>query len=449
VGEFYRVLASLRQEDRIRRAQYQRLVRQAVAAATAGRSKPDGSGGQMISGLPRALWLVVLGIFVNYVGYGAILPFEVIYLHDGRGFSLVVAGLVVSLITGVAVVVAAPVGTLIDRLGARAIAAAGAGALAVGYTGLALARSPVLAVAAAVIAGAGNGALNPSQSTLLVTLTPPRLRHRGTAVARVSANIGAGLGGALGGLVAAHGLAGFVALLLANAVSYLILMAVVLAVVRDEVRPQQTPRGYALVLRDRAFVHLAVVNVALIAVGWGAFTWLVPPYASGQFGLSAPLIGLLLLANTGTVAVAQIPIARLAEGRHRVAMMAWAAAAFVVACLLVVLADGWLATYPALLAATILVGVGECLHTTVLMPLTADLAPDSLRGRYMASMGLSWWVGLAIAPALAAPFLEQSPLAVFLAAAAVALAAGTAALRLNRRLPAAARLTPSAVGADR
>src|SRR5262245_65655799 len=52
-------------------------------------------------GLSRELWLVVLGMFLNYLGYGAVLPFEVIYLHDGRGFSLGVAGLVVGLCTGV------------------------------------------------------------------------------------------------------------------------------------------------------------------------------------------------------------------------------------------------------------------------------------------------------------------------------------------------------------
>ena len=47
-------------------------------------------------GLSRELWLVVLGIFLNALGYGAVLPFEVIYLHDGRGFSFDVAGFVVA-----------------------------------------------------------------------------------------------------------------------------------------------------------------------------------------------------------------------------------------------------------------------------------------------------------------------------------------------------------------
>ena len=155
-------------------------------ASRAGRLRlPAGSLG---SGLSRELWLVEAGIFLNMLGYGAVLPFEVIYLHDGRGFSLGVAGLVVGTITGVAVVTAPAAGPLIDRFGAR-VTSVGAGvALAAGYAGLAFARSPSQAFAAAVLAGAGNGALNPSQSTLLATLAPADLRHRATAVSRVARN---------------------------------------------------------------------------------------------------------------------------------------------------------------------------------------------------------------------------------------------------------------------
>jgi MFS family permease len=98
----------------------------------------------------------------------------------------------------------------------------------------------------------------------------------------------------------------------------------------------------------------------------------------------------------------------------------------------------------ALLAASMLVAVGECFHTSALMPLVADLAPPGLRGRYMASMGLSWWVGLALAPTLGLPLLSVSPTAAFLTAAVVAMAAGASALALERRLPAPSRLTPRA-----
>ncbi len=39
-------------------------------------------------GLPTELWVVSVGIFLNSLGWAAVLPFEIIYLHDGRGFSL-------------------------------------------------------------------------------------------------------------------------------------------------------------------------------------------------------------------------------------------------------------------------------------------------------------------------------------------------------------------------
>ena len=401
-------------------------------------------------GLSRELWIVEAGIFLNMLGYGAVLPFEVIYLHNGRGFSLGVAGLVVGAITGVAVVTAPLAGPVIDRFGARAITAAAGGALAAGYAGLAFARSPAQALAAAACAGAGNGALNSGQSTLLATLAPASLRHRATGVSRAAGNAGIGIGGALGGLVAVYGLTGFVALFLANAITYLVYVGVLLAVVRDGARPQPAAGGYRLVLRDRAFVHLAVTNVAMIAVGWGVFTWLLPPYARNEIGISTPLIGLLLLANAATVTVAQLPIARLAEGRRRAVLIALAAAIFVGACLLV-LAAGPRAgvAYPAMTVAVIAVAIGECCYTTALMPLVADLAPAGLRGRYMGAMGLSWWIGLAAAPTLGIQLLSLSPAAAFLTAAAVAVAAGVSALALERRLPDAARLTPRPGAAPR
>ena len=400
-------------------------------------------GARISFGLSRELWLIEAGVFLNMLGYGAVLPFEIIYLHNGRGFSLGVAGLVVGTITGVAVVVSPTAGQLIDRFGAR-LTAIGAGvALAAGYGGLAFVHTPAEAFAAAACAGAGNGALSPSQTTLLTTLAAPDVRHRVTAVSRVAGNAGIGIGGALGGLVAAHGLAGFVVLFLVNAVTYLVYVAVLAVVVRENPRREPVRGGYRLVLRDRAFVHLAVTDVAMIAIGWGVFTWLLPPFAQNDLGLSTTRIGLLLTVNALAVVVAQVPVARLAEGRRRALLMALAGALFCGACLLVEVAEASRATaYAILVTAVIAVGLGECLHTTALTPLVADLAPAHLRGRYMAVIGLCFWIGLAVAPTGGTALLSVSPTAAFGVAAAVALAAAVSMLRLERRLPEAARLTP-------
>jgi hypothetical protein len=44
-------------------------------------------GARISFGLSRKLWLIEAGVFLNMLGYGAVLPFEIIYLHNGRGFS--------------------------------------------------------------------------------------------------------------------------------------------------------------------------------------------------------------------------------------------------------------------------------------------------------------------------------------------------------------------------
>ena len=341
-------------------------------------------------GMPSGLWVVQAGIFLNALGWGAVLPFEIIYLHSGRGFSLATAGAVIGVVTGLAVLASPAAGPVIDRVGARATAVGGGVALAAGYGGLAAAHRPWQAFAAAVAAGVGNGALQPSQSALLAALAPPGLRHRVIAVSRVATNVGFGLGGGLGGLVAAHGLTGLVALFLANAASYLLYVAVLTTAVAAEPRVEPMPGGYRHVLRDGAFVWLAGINVAIIAVGWGFFSWVVPQYAHADLGISPALIGLLLLTDAFAVAI----------------------------------------------------GIGECFHTTAIMPLVADMAPAALRGRYMAAVGLSWWIGLALAPTIGTRLLAVSPAAALLPAAGLAVAASLGALALGRRLPVAISRTP-------
>jgi MFS family permease len=393
--------------------------------------------------LSRELWIVQAGIFLNMLGYGAVLPFEMIYLTDGRGFSTGTAGVVVGALSGVAVVSAPCAGPLIDRCGARTMTVLGGVALALGYGGLALATRPAPALAAAAVAGLGNGVLNPSQSALIAALTPSETRHRAVAISRVATNAGIGLGGSLGGLTAAHGLDGLVTAFSAMAATSLLYAGLIITLVAETHTAQRPSGGYRVVLRNRAFVRLTLINIAMIAVGWGVFSWLVPLFATHQLDVGTELIGLVLAANAVTVVVAQVPIARLAEGRRRVVMISVGGLLFAMACLIVIGADvAGHAALPALLGASVLVALGECFHTSALMPLVADLAPTSLRGRYMAAMALTWWIGLTLAPTLGGPLLSASPRGVLLAAAALAAAAAAAALALQGKLPERARLTP-------
>jgi MFS family permease len=243
--------------------------------------------------------------------------------------------------------------------------------------------------------------------------------------------------------VADFGHNGFVVLFLANAVTYLLYLAILIVAVRDDVPPEPVAGGYPQVFRDRAFLRFALTNVAMIAVGWGVLAWIVPPYAR-ELGIAPGLIGLLFLANAATVVLAQLPIVKAAEGKSRVGALSLGAGTWVIACLVAVVAQAGspALAFVCLVVAAIAFGIGECLHATAFMPLVADLAPPALRGRYMATAGLSWWVGLAAAPTLGGQLLAVSAPLVLMAGAALAALAIALLRAFETALPVCVRLIP-------
>jgi MFS family permease len=95
--------------------------------------------------------------------------------------------------------------------------------------------------------------------------------------------------------------------------------------------------------------------------------------------------------------------------------------------------------------AVVAFAVGECLHGIVHGPLTADLAPPALVGRYMAFGSQSWQVGWIIGPAVGGFVLQHAPNALWPAAAALNVAAALFALALERHLPRAVARAPSRI----
>src|SRR5205823_110943 len=90
-------------------------------------------------------------------------------------------------------------------------------------------------------------------------------------------------------------------------------------------------------------------------------------------------------------------------------MMTTGSIVFAAACLLMVSARAFERYVLAgLVAASVAIGIGECFYSAALGPLVADLAPLGLRGRYQAGIGLSWWLGLALAPTVGTQLLTVS-----------------------------------------
>jgi MFS family permease len=399
--------------------------------------------------LPRSIWTLEVGTFVNFFGSGLAFPFLLIYLHNVRGFGYGTAGLVVATLGVVGVVAGPAVGPLIDRIGGRRTLAAALLIAALGYALMPLVHEPWQAFALAAVIGIGSGTFWPSVSVLLTSLTPPEKRHRAFAVQRVALNLGIGLGGLTGGLIVSSAdPSSFTILFLVDALTFVAMVFVLPLVPEpelDQALDIERHLGYRTVVKDRVLLSMLGLNVVFIAAGYAPLE-LLPVFAKNHNGVSEQWIGVIFFFDTMALVVAQLPVARLVEGRSRMRMLAVVPASFAL-CWLIVLAGGaWLegteAALVFVLAATIF-GLASCFHGPTQAALIADLAPPQLRGRYMALSSMSWEIGFVIGPAVGGLVLATEPLALWpIAAAALGLAV-FGVLRNEKRLPPALRRTPS------
>jgi MFS family permease len=396
--------------------------------------------------LPRSVLTLQAGGLLNAFGNGLVVPFLFIYLTDVRGTDRAVAGLVLAT-GGLVALVSGPIsGAVSERLGAKRTLCGALCVQSAGYAGFVFVHHPWQAFAAAALTGIGGGAFWPSQAALIARLTPPDRSHSAWGVQRISMNVGIGLGGVVGGFLA-HGDSphGYQVIFLLDAATFLAYLCVVsfLPNPRRAVEHRGSAGTYAQVLRNRVLVSVLLVNTVFITAGVAMFE-LLPSYVKHHAGMTTRQIGLVFLANTLFIGLAQLPITQLLEGRRRVPALAALLALGGVAWLAMPLAgllDGTQATI-AVGGIAIVFAVAECLHGGVQAPLVVDLSEPRLIERTMALSSSSWQLGFVIGPAIGGIVLKLAPSALWIGAGLILLAASAASLRLERRLPARAQRTP-------
>ena len=397
--------------------------------------------------LPRDVWILQAGGLANMFGNGVIGPFLIIYLHNVRGISLGVAGLIVASNSAAGLFSGFVGGALSDRIGPRAVLSAALVVMAVAFGLFPLIRAPWHAFALNMLAGAGSGSFWPSQSTLLSSLTPRERRHAAFAQQRMTMNVGIALGGLTAGAVARTDRPGtFTLLFLLNAATFLVFVAVLRLVPAPRHREaHHEPGRYRDVVRNRVFVASIFLNVVLIGAGLAVMAELLPPFAKNTAHVSEFAIGVIWFVFSAGVAIGQLPVVKLVEGKRRLRGLALMAVIWAGAFVTVLAGGAWLTGTQAAIVFGAAVGVfalAECLHGAIYAPLVVDLAEPRLLGRYMAFSSFSWQLGWLVGPAAGGFVLQHEPLALWPAAAGICLLAAVYALALETPIPEHLRLTP-------
>jgi MFS family permease len=395
---------------------------------------------------------MLLGIAVDAIGLGLVLPFLVIYLHEVRGIPVSGVGVLSALPAVVALALAGPVGVLVDRLGPRRVQMAAITCSASGALVLSQATTAVVAGLAMTLTGIGHAAFWPANQALVATVVPTEQRTRYFGMSFTLLNAGIGLGGVVGALyVSVDDPSTFTTVYLLDAVSFLgpfLVLAVPLRHLGGPVaRPHDAPVGsYAEVLRDPAFRRLlgvvffsAFIGYGQIEAGWTAFSRLVAD-------VSTRTIGLAFAVNTLIIVLLQMVVVRLIDGHRRTRVLALLSVVWAVAWAVMGVAGvvgGTTAAAVLVVTSMSVFALGETRLSPIAPAITNDLAPDHLRGRYNAAGSLSFQLAAISAP-VSAGFLigHELPTAYVGTLLAGCLAFGLLAVRLERRLPPAANGRP-------
>ncbi|WP_066063310.1 MDR family MFS transporter [Neobacillus soli] len=172
--------------------------------------------------MPRALWLLIIGMAVNVTGSSFLWPLNTIYIHDHLGKSLSVAGVVLMLNSGASVIGNLYGGSLFDKIGGYKSIILGIGITLAALVGLTFWHGWPEYIVFQIIMGFGSGIVFPAMFAMAGSVWIEGGRKAFNAI-YVAQNLGVAVGAALGGLVAAYS---FQLIFLANTIMYIIFLLI-------------------------------------------------------------------------------------------------------------------------------------------------------------------------------------------------------------------------------
>lgn len=359
---------------------------------------------------------------IDAVGNGLIIVFTVVYFAKTTDVSIAGVGVAMTVARFLALPTALVVGPMIDRWTARRTAVVGNLVSTVGYVGFFFTDAAWSIVLVVFLVQVGHTTYWTSSGGLVVLAAPEHRRTRWFGFIQAIRNTGLGLGSALGAFVFAIGdVTGLYAIVLANAATFL-LAAFLLAAWRPASAPEasdgapgtETPPtaagSYRTVLRDRRYVLLIGVNVTQVFAQM-LLNVLLALYIVEALKRGAWLAGAMIVLATVQVALLQTVVTRWTENHRPTRVIALAAVLTAVAFALLALlyvVPGW-AVVAGLVVAMIVFTCGEMVGFPAIDNLSVSLAPEGIRGRYLAVFQLSWTVGQVSAPALLTLLLAAGP----------------------------------------
>ncbi|MCY8514518.1 MDR family MFS transporter [Bacillus atrophaeus] len=384
--------------------------------------------------MPRALKILVIGMFMNVTGASFLWPLNTIYIHNHLGKSLTVAGLVLMLNSGASVVGNLSGGVLFDKIGGYKTIMLGIVITLVSLLGLIFFHQWPYYIWLLTIVGFGSGVVFPASYAMAGSIWPEGGRKAFNAI-YVAQNAGVAVGSALGGAVAAFS---FTYVFMANAMLYAVFFFIVyfgFRNIQSKQAAQTSILDFEPVSSRASFTALMILSSGYV-LGWVAYSQWSTTIASHtqSIGMSLSLYSVLWTVN-GILIVLGQPLVGFLVKKWAESLKAQMVIGFVI----FIMSYGILLAakqFHMFLAAMIILTIGEMLVWPAVPTIANKLAPKGKEGFYQGFVNSAATGGRMIGPLFGGVLVDKYGIHVLVIALMVLLLASIVTTVIyDRRLP--------------
>ena len=383
---------------------------------------------------PRHFWYLMGASFIDALGGALLFPFFALYVTAKFGLGMSQAGGMFGILTITSVVGTTLGGGLADRYGRKFMVLFGLILSALSMLVMGFAERLSVFILGMLIVGLLANAGGPARQAMVADLLPEEKRAGGFGMHRVIHNLAYVIGPALGGLLASRSYQLLfvidVIASLTTAFAIYLLLPETKPAANDDMPVETTAetfRGYRKVFQNGVFIAFLIATSLMVLV-YTQMQGTLSVFLRDAHGLGEVRFGTILSLNAAMVVLFQFAITRRIERYPHFMVLAVGTLFYVIGFGMY----GFVSGYAWFMIAMAIITIGEMLTAPVGSAIAAGMAPEQMRGRYMAFYGFSWMIPGAVGMFLAGLIIDfGDPRWVWYAAAIVGIVAAVAFYMLH------------------
>ena len=354
--------------------------------------------------MPKVVWFLILGTFVNTVASSFLWPLNSVYIHDSLGKSLTIAGFVLMLNSLAAVFGNILGGILFDKLGGYKAILIGVLLNLITLVLLTLWHDWPQYVIFLTMLGFSGGIVFPAIYAMAGSAWPEGGRRAFNAIFLAN-NVGVAIGPAIAGIVADIS---FEYVFITNLATYFVFFLIVIFTFKKlDTEPVRKEKGENKVKGNRGpVVAMLILSIALVGCWMSYSQWAATISAYTQeIGMSLSQYSLIWTINGLLIVVFQPiirPLIKLWENKlkHQLVLgLVLMAFSFVIVA--------YAGDFKMFAAAMVILTLGEVFFTPVIPLLANRLAPEGQQGFYQGLVNSATTIGRMIGPLFGGIMVDQ------------------------------------------